>query len=659
MIDHDTLVRAIALATSWDVPVHHALITVGWMEETDYVQALATGLGVDMAAGRCLVAICGDASPEWVPDRLRVSDDGRNPIRSGIAIDAYAHAPDELAGVLQRGRADGQWMLLATRDEIDRLRHGQYGAARFGASRPGEVRPTEARPGDTNWGFGRLDPHFSAERPMARWQTRALPVLFAGLAGGLLFPGVALPACLLALSIPFLCVAVIRLAGLAELMRGPPRIGERISAPIGNDDHATLPIYSILVPLYDEADVLPRLMRSLSALDYPAARLEILLVLEEIDAVTRSAAAAIDLPGNVRVIVVPEGGPRTKPKALNFALASAHGSFVVVYDAEDRPEPGQLRDALARFAVAGPDVVCIQARLNTYNPDAGFLTRQFTLEYTVLFDAILPALERLGLPLPLGGTSNHFKTEALRAAGAWDPYNVTEDADLGIRLARLGLRTSTIASTTWEEAPEDPGNWWRQRSRWLKDWMQTYLVHMRQPRRLYFELGAIPFAGLQVLMGGILIAVLAHPLIYVLIAHAAWTGRLTTKPETMLQLVLFCLAIANFAIGLMSSIGVGMLAVVRRDRAGLAVYALLMPAYWLMISAAGYRALVQLVRQPYLWEKTSHGKSHGKGTRGAKPAAGWHYKDYKSGMMAWVVGWARSCTRNKSRSQPQDEGAKP
>ncbi len=650
LIDPDTLARATALAATWDAPVHHILVSVGWVDETDYVEALASSLGAETAAGRCLVpadgvaasnatavlvftattfstscqrrraptATLGETPHPVVGPRLRgenvtggshwlyrntsrdVRSDGiafSDGERTGVAIDAYAYEPDDIASVVARARAEGQWMLLATRADFARLRHS---------------RQDETRLADAICGFGRIDPLFSAAAPMPRWQKLMLPTFIAGVVGGLLFPNVALPAFLLALTIPFLCVAVIRLAGLAELLRGTPRNAHQTHEPPGEDE--TLPVYSILVPLYDEADVLPRLMRSLSALDYPAAQLDILLILEATDAVTQSAAAAIDMPGNVRVIVVPEGGPRTKPKALNYALGFALGSYVVVYDAEDRPEPRQLRDALARFATASADVVCLQARLNTYNPDAGFLTRQFTLEYSVLFDAILPALERLGLPLPLGGTSNHFKTEALRSAGAWDPFNVTEDADLGIRLARLGLRTATIASTTWEEAPADPGNWRRQRTRWLKGWMQTYLVHMRQPRRLLSELGPVPFAGLQILMGGILISVLAHPLIYLLVLHGAWSGRFLTWPETTLERLLWGLAIVNFGIGLMSSIGVGMLAVVRRGRANLAAHALLMPAYWLLISAAGYRAVVQLVRQPYLWEKTTHGRSQRTGT---------------------------------------------
>ena len=201
----------------------------------------------------------------------------------------------------------------------------------------------------------------------------------------------------------------------------------------------------------------------------------------------------------------------------------------------------------------------------------------------------------------------HFRIEALRRVGAWDPYNVTEDADLGIRLARFGFKTATIVSTTWEEAPSDLGNWWRQRTRWLKGWMQTYLVHMRQPGRLLAELGLRSFIGFQVLMGSILVSVLAHPLVYLLIAIEAWNGRFLTSPQTPLELFFAVVACFNLALGLASSILVGIVSVIRRGRTRLALQAFLMPAYWLLISAAGYRALVQLVRHPFLWEKTRHG----------------------------------------------------
>ena len=368
-----------------------------------------------------------------------------------------------------------------------------------------------------------------------------------------------------------------------------------------------LPVYTVLVPVFREANVLPGLIQSLRALDYPPAKLEIFLVLEAIDTETQAAVAKLALPGNFRSLIVPEGGPQTKPKALNYALQFARGDFVVVYDAEDRPQPGQLRRAWDVFRQSPPGLACLQAQLNIYNPRQSWFTRQFTIEYSALFDAILPALEKLRLPVPLGGTSNHFPRATLVDIGAWDPFNVTEDADLGVRIARLGYQTGVLASTTWEEAPPVFRVWLTQRTRWLKGWMQTYLVHTRQLRRLNSELGLRAAIGFHALMGGLIGSALVHPVFYVLLAYHWLSGNLLAPSETAAGAVMWTIAFINLAFGYAVSILVGVISVWRRRRPDLAVHALLMPIYWLLISFAAYRALYQLARDPYLWEKTEHG----------------------------------------------------
>ena len=248
---------------------------------------------------------------------------------------------------------------------------------------------------------------------------------------------------------------------------------DRCRLPVAPGD-APLPLYTVLVPLFREAGVVAELLASLRALDYPPDRLEIMLIVEQVDAETQAALGRAALDPHMRVLVVPDGEPRTKPRAIQYALQFAHGDYVVVYDAEDAPEPDQLRRALAALAAGGGRIGCLQAQLNIYNSDATWFTRQFTIEYTALFDCILPALERLQLPVPLGGTSNHFPRAVLDAVGGWDPYNVTEDADLGIRLARNGWHVGVLHSTTWEEAPPTFRIWKGQRTRWLKGWMQPH-----------------------------------------------------------------------------------------------------------------------------------------------------------------------------------------
>jgi hypothetical protein len=233
----------------------------------------------------------------------------------------------------------------------------------------------------------------------------------------------------------------------------------------------SLPIYTIIAPLRGEAAVVANLITALKRIDYPPEKLDIKLVLEEDDRETRAAVARIGVGAPFEIIAPSRSGPRTKPKALASALPFARGSFVVVFDAEDEPEPDQLRKALAAFAGGPPELACVQARLAIDNANDGWLSRHFAAEYAGQFDVFLPAIANLRLPLPLGGTSNHFRTDVLRKVGGWDPFNVTEDADLGMRLARFGYRTSVIDSTTWEEAPVALAQWLRQRTRWFKGWL--------------------------------------------------------------------------------------------------------------------------------------------------------------------------------------------
>jgi glycosyltransferase XagB len=453
------------------------------------------------------------------------------------------------------------------------------------------------------WGLAVRTPELSAAIGLWRWQKVALAALAAAIgAGALLTPEATLAVLFTLMAVPFLFVVALRSAALWHLLAPPARAPERTP----RIDDGILPLYTVLVPLYREACVVPQLLGALSALDYPKQRLEILLILESVDSETRLALAAVPLPPHTRVLVVPDGKPRTKPRAIQYALQFAHGDYVVVYDAEDLPEPDQLRRALAVLRTSRHRIGCLQARLNIYNSRASWLTRQFTIEYTALFDCILPTFERLQLPVPLGGTSNHFPRAVLEAVGGWDPHNVTEDADLGIRLARAGWHVGMLHSTTWEEAPPTFRIWLGQRTRWLKGWMQTYLVHMREPWRLWRELGPRRFVGLQVLMGGLILSSLVHPWFYALLAFDLWAGRLVGVEHTLAGASLLWLGVFNLVAGYVSAIALGSVAAARRGRLALAAHALLMPAYWLAISYAAYRALYQLATAPYYWEKTEH-----------------------------------------------------
>ena len=270
-----------------------------------------------------------------------------------------------------------------------------------------------------------------------------------------------------------------------------------IAARALSDDE--LPVFTVLVPMFREPEMLPVLAQALRELDYPLGKLDIKLVLEADDHETIEVARTLGLEGVFEVIRVPPSQPQTKPKACNFALRFARGEYLVIYDAEDRPEPDQLRKVVATFRRSPANTACLQCRLNYFNASENWLTRMFTLDYALWFDQVLPGLERLNIPIPLGGTSNHFKIDVLRELHAWDPFNVTEDADLGIRLTQKGYRVGVVDSTTFEEASCHAGNWIRQRSRWIKGYMQTFLVHTRRPLHLLRTTGPLGFLGFRLL----------------------------------------------------------------------------------------------------------------------------------------------------------------
>ena len=372
-------------------------------------------------------------------------------------------------------------------------------------------------------------------------------------------------------------------------------------------DEKTLPVYTILVPMFMEKKVtVEHLVDSILRLDYPAHKLDVKLVLEGDDDKTIEIVKGMKLPLNFEIFRVPPGEPRTKPKACNYALKFAKGEFITIYDAEDRPDPGQLKTAIQAFREDG-GIACVQSALNYYNSRDNWLTRMFTIEYTNWFDLMLPALSKLKHPIPLGGTSNHFRTAFLKQMVAWDPFNVTEDADLGIRMSRLGYVSKVISSTTYEEANCRTISWIKQRTRWLKGYMQTYLVHMRSPAKLYRELGAGGFLSFQLFIGGTVLSNLANIILYViffiwLLAGADTIDYLFPSPT-------YELALINFVVGNAALILMNILSIYRRRMYGLIPYALTAPLYWLLGGIASYRALHQLFFRPSYWDKTEHGIS--------------------------------------------------
>jgi cellulose synthase/poly-beta-1,6-N-acetylglucosamine synthase-like glycosyltransferase len=397
----------------------------------------------------------------------------------------------------------------------------------------------------------------------------------------------------------FLAWLVLRLTG-AFIDRPKPKPTAELP------DHA-LPVYTVISALYREAASVKGLLAAIERFDYPREKLDVILAIETDDRDTCDAIAAAQSRLPITVIPVPTQGPRTKPKALNVALPFARGSFTVIYDAEDRPEPGQLRSALQALRAGSGDLACVQARLCIDNTADSWLARYYTAEYAGQFDVFLPGLTALRLPLPLGGSSNHFHTATLREVGAWDAYNVTEDADLGMRLARFGYRADIIASTTYEEAPADAGPWIRQRTRWFKGWIQTWLVHMRQPRQLLRELGLPGFLAFQLMIGGSVLAALVHPLFVAGLVYSIASGSELWQGDNAAVAILSALYGTTAVIGYLSSAFLGWLGLIRRGLSGAVWVLILTPLHWLLLSYAAWRALYQFAVAPYAWEKTEHG----------------------------------------------------
>jgi len=387
-------------------------------------------------------------------------------------------------------------------------------------------------------------------------------------------------------------------------------LGRDPSVHVSDDDARAvpdelLPVYTVLVPAYGEPTVIGGLVAALERLEYPHDRLDIKLLLEADDVETIGAAHAVRSELPVEVLLVPPGEPRTKPRALNYGMRFARGSMVTIYDAEDHPEPLQLRRAVVAFGRSGPSTACLQARLSFYGGTRNLLTRWFTAEYATWFSLYLPGLMATHAPIPLGGTSNHFTARALADVGGWDAYNVTEDCDLGIRLQRAGYTIGLLDSTTMEEPNTDVVNWVKQRSRWYKGYLQTFLVAFRRPRALVHDLGWRGVAQFVLFVG--CTPILAVMNLWFWALALVWATTRASFVQAMYPGAAYHLAVFVWIIGNLSVVYLSVVTVRTMRRPEFLWAALLSPLYWVLMSIAALRAVLQLVTDPWHWEKTTHG----------------------------------------------------
>jgi cellulose synthase/poly-beta-1,6-N-acetylglucosamine synthase-like glycosyltransferase len=453
-----------------------------------------------------------------------------------------------------------------------------------------------------------LEPQFSTRDSLGTRTLLALGALFAGLVGAMvMYPAYVPPALTTSFAVLYLLSTIDRNMLIFNGIGSPAMVSvsdeEALALP---DDE--LPVYTVLLPVYHEPEIVQNLLEGVGKLNYPDDKLEVLLLVEEDDIPTQRAL--LDLPKDgITVVIVPDEGPKTKPSACNYgmSLPGLRGEMITIYDAEDIPDPLQLRRAIAAFKRLPSDVTCLQARLSYFNESQNLLTRWFSMEYDQWFGAILPAVEQARCVVPLGGTSSHLYARVWRDIGGWDEHNVTEDADLGVRLARHGYRTLILDSITYEEANSDVINWIRQRSRWYKGYLQTLIVHMRKPVTLVREIGLkatlrlINLTGLVPIMNAVNLLLWSTMVVWI-----AARPHIITR---MFPPVTYYLSITMLMLAAPLSVFTGLVATVALGKPKLWWVALIVPFYWLLQSVAAVKAIHQLFFRPSHWEKTVHGLS--------------------------------------------------
>lgn len=443
------------------------------------------------------------------------------------------------------------------------------------------------------------------------WSGRRMAVALAAILTAialvaLAWPGVLIAALTVWAALTLISVTGLRLFAAVVEARHARRVGQTWASqrPLRHPS-GRQPSISLLVPLYDERDIAGRLVDRLARLDYPRDRLDVLLILEADDTRTQKALEDADLPNWMRIVEVPTGKVRTKPRAMNYALDFARGEIVGIYDAEDAPAADQLMKVADAFRSAGPDVACVQGVLDFYNARQSWLTRCFTIDYATWFRLVLPGMVRLGFVIPLGGTTVFFRRAALERLGRWDAHNVTEDADLGIRLARRGYRVAFINSVTEEEATASVPAWLRQRSRWIKGYAATWAVHMRDPLRLWGELGAMRFLGFQILFLGTLSQFVLAPFLW-----SFWLV-LFGLPHPVTTIAPWSVILGLSAVFLVSEIAtlaIAALSVATPKHRWLIKWVPVMHLYFPLAAIASWKGFAELITRPFFWDKTAHGR---------------------------------------------------
>lgn len=598
-IGYPALIHAEARARLFEVAPASVLIQQNGINENDYYRCVALELGLPFTEQPE-----GTSTPDFdLPDAQTLNANARMIALENKTVAGSAHAQRSFYLAPDCRQLTGMQKLLAQNPDLSE----RINMTTLSANKQSLIqRASKALLGHSIDFLSANFPDLSAKTTLTPKQAVSLLVLIQiVLALSFLSSGTVLLALHLTATGFYLGCVGLRLFASLSLPCNPP--GPISTLTDRSQDHQ-LPIYSVLVALYKEASQVDDLITSLKQIDWPLERLEIKLVCEDDDHATISAIErALAAPGHTHfsIIRVPVALPRTKPKALNFALSLCVGHYVVVYDAEDRPHPLQCREAHETFVNGSETLACLQAPLTILNHSESWLSRLFTIEYSCLFDGLLPALSRVSAPFPLGGTSNHFKLAVLKEIGSWDPYNVTEDADLGMRLSRAGCRIKTLSLPTYEEAPASLSIWLKQRTRWFKGWYQTWLVHNRRPLSLMADLKFKGSLAFHLMITGMIVSALVHPILLYFIGSRLYLAT-QSSVSAVLNNPLFWLDVTTISLGYcaFAILAWRTLHVRRLRRLWPSLWAL--PFYWLLLSAAAWRAVWHLIQRPHEWEKTPH-----------------------------------------------------
>jgi len=595
LLTQDDLLTALALQRHQNLPIGEIMVARGMLREADLLAALSLQHGT----GRADLGVepPDPALARMLPARQSIALNAVIWRQMGAALIVATNRPDRAADIRAEFAPTGLHVViaLASRDDIQTAQTTLYGTDL--------ARLAE--------GHAPQDNSCRSIRPVHLARIVALIGILV-LTGLLLVP---MATTVLAFGLALLAFAAnvtLKCAAAAATLRAERT--ERTQKAAATAVQAApppllrMPVVSILVPLFREREITGSLIANLSRLDYPPELLDVMLVVEEHDTLTRDAIAACALPDWMRAITVPPGHPQTKPRALNYALNFARGTIIGIYDAEDRPEPDQIRRVARRFATLPPDVACLQGRLDYYNATHNWLSRCFTVEYATWFRLLLPGVQRLGLFVPLGGTTVFLRRTVLEEVGGWDAHNVTEDAELGLRLTRHGYATQIIDTTTFEEANAAVWPWIRQRSRWLKGYLMTWLIAMRRPGALWRDLGPRRFIGLQVQLLGAVLGFLLAPLLW---SFALKPFGYPHPMDAVLSPIHYGILGTGFVTVLVVGIAISVLALRADHLRGLRGWVALVELYYPLATLASWLALLDVMRHPFHWAKTAHGHFSG------------------------------------------------